>query len=53
MMNRLLPEDIDEDFMAQNGINETCGANIRSDLQWSVVQLSSTDKGSLEGFKTV
>ena len=53
MMNRWLPEDIDDDFMAQNGINELCGANIRRDLQCSVLQLSSTDKGSLEDFKTV
>ena len=50
-MKNLQPEDIDEEFMEQNGISKMCGAKCRTDLEQLVGNIPAAVKGAFEVFR--
>ena len=45
---KLQPEDIDDLFMDHNGIGKICGAQCRTDLEQSVVNIPVAVRGELD-----
>ena len=48
IVKKLQPEDIDEEFMEQNGISRMCGAKCRTELEQLLGNFPAAVKGAFE-----